>query len=74
MDKSTIESLKGKSREERLEYFNKLKSGTIQLSAHDLEAVNGGESVNPDSSAFGDDYYFTSLDFVCQSDIGFIRC
>jgi len=74
MDQNTIESLKGKSREERLEYLKNIKNETMHLSEHDLESINGGEGINPNSSGFYNGNYFTSWGYICESERGSIHC
>ena len=60
-----LKELKGKSREERSEYF---KSHRSELLAAGLEKVNGGAStevVNPDSEVPYAGKWYSSLGFVC---------
>ena len=66
MDQALIEAMKGKSREEREEYFKAHKSEL--LSAADLKAVNGGGTTNPKSEVPYDGNYWTSWGFVCRGD------
>jgi hypothetical protein len=75
MDKELLESLKAKSREERMEYFNAHKSELLDDS---LEAVSGGRDLgdrNPNTESRGDDdgngNYYTSWGWTCQ---GEVRC
>ena len=75
MDKELLESLKAKSREERMEYFNAHKSELLDDS---LEAVSGGRELgdrNPNTESRGDNdgngNYYTSMGWTCQ---GEVRC
>ena len=70
MEKELLETLKTKSREERLSYFNEHKS---ELLDEALQSVNGGadefpeEYRNPDSEVpdrFGN--WLSSWNFVCR--------
>ncbi|SCW61643.1 hypothetical protein SAMN02910456_02194 [Ruminococcaceae bacterium YRB3002] len=74
MDKSIIESMKGKSREERMEFFEKNKAEILALSGEDLENVNGGAGAddgNPNSEGFWGGNYYTSWGYMCQ---GIVKC
>ncbi len=64
MDQQMMESLKGKSREERAEYFKSHKSQLI--SVEDLKTVSGGATSNPDSSVPWKGNYYTSWGFACR--------
>ncbi len=75
MDKELLESLKGKSREERLAYFNEHKSEFLDST---LESVSGGYDLkdrNPNTESRGDNdgngNYYTSWGWTCQ---GVVRC
>ena len=72
MEKALLESLKGKSREERMAYFNEHKS---ELLDETLEFVSGGKDKNPNTESRGDDdgngNYYTSCGWTCQ---GEVRC
>ena len=74
MDNNIIESLKGKSREERMEFFNSNSKETLfGLSADELSNVNGGDGAkleNPDSEGIYKGNYYTSWGYVC----GISRC
>ena len=70
MEKELLESLKGKSREERMAYFNEHKSELLDDS---LEFVSGGhdempeEYRNPNSDVpdyFGN--WMSSWNFICR--------
>ena len=74
MDKNLIESIKGKSREERIDFFNSNKDEILSLSADDLANVSGGERVNPNSSGIWNGNYYTSLGYVCETDRSSIHC
>ena len=66
MDKSLIEAIKGKSREERAAFFQTHKAEL--LSETQLKSVNGGATTNPDSEVpFNGDWY-SSWGFVCDGD------
>lgn len=66
MNKSLIEEMKGKSREERADYFMSHKEEL--LSSADLKSVNGGATTNPKSEVPFDGNYWTSWGFVCKGD------
>ena len=72
MEKELLESLKGKSREERMAYFNEHKSELLDDS---LEFVSGGKDKNPNTESRGDNdgngNYYTSWGWTCQ---GVVRC
>ena len=75
MEKELLESLKAKSREERMEYFNAHKSELLDDS---LEAVSGGydfKDRNPNTESRGDNdgngNYYTSWGWTCP---GEVRC
>ncbi len=74
MDKNLIESIKGKSREERIDFFNSNKDEILSLSADDLANVSGGERVNPKSSGIWNGNYYTSWGYVCETDRSSIHC
>ena len=72
IDKELLESLRGKSREERLAYFNEHKS---ELLDKDLSAVNGGKAgMSPDMQNPDSDVpdpggaYYSSWWFVCEGE------
>ena len=66
MDQALIESMKGKSREERAEFFKNHK--VELLSAADLKSVNGGATTNPKSEVpFGGNWW-SSWGYVCNGD------
>ena len=52
MDRKELERIKGLSREERVEFFNKHKDEVLALNADDLAAVNGGLWWNNDDSVY----------------------
>ena len=64
MDQKLIESLKGKSREERAAFFKEHRMEL--LSPDDLKIVNGGTGENPNSSVPYDGNWYTSFGFVCE--------
>ena len=64
MDQSLIEAMKGKSKEERAEYFKSHKAELI--SASGLKSVNGGATTNPNSEVPFDGNYWTSWGFACR--------
>ena len=72
MDKELLESLKGKSREERLTYFNEHKS---ELLDEALKNVNGatisGRNPNTASDAAddGNGNYYSSFGWTCQGEV-----
>ena len=70
MDQNFLNSLKGKSREERLEYFNSHKS---ELMDSQLEAVNGGTSShkgeNPNSDVPYGGNWISSYGFICHGEV-----
>lgn len=71
MDNSILESLKGKSREERLAFFNANKENNFGLSEEELAAVSGGgtpsEDANPDSWGIDNNgNYYSSWGYVCK--------
>ena len=63
MDQQLIDSLKGKSREERAAFFKEHRNEL--LSPNDLKAVNGGAGENPNSSVPYDGNWYSSFGFVC---------
>lgn len=67
MEKEILESLKGKSREERAEYFKEHKSEIMDA---DLESVSGGTAAaveNPNSDVpDGNDNWISSFGYVCR--------
>lgn len=70
MDENMIESFKGKSREERMEFFNSNKEDILSLSISDLDSVNGGSGAdlsNPNSEGVdGRGNYWTSWGYTCR--------
>ena len=66
MDQALIESMKGKSREERADYFKNHKSEL--LSVDDLKSVNGGGTTNPRSEVPFDGNWWTSWGFACKGE------
>lgn len=73
MDKALLESLRGKSREERLAYFNEHKSDLLDST---LESVSGGydpKEKNPNTESRGDDdgngNYYTSMGWMCRGQV-----
>ncbi len=60
MDAKLLESIKGKSREERVAFFNAHKD---ELCLNDLSAVSGGDNENSSCPYHG--VYYTSLGYVC---------
>ncbi len=73
MEKELLESLKGKSREERMAYFNEHKS---ELLDDALESVSGGYNAkdkNPNTESRGDDdgngNYYTSMGWMCRGQV-----
>ena len=70
-----IEALKGKSREERIAFFNShSKEELFGLTENELANVNGGSGdeglENPDSDGIYNGNYYTSWGYVC----GYSRC
>ena len=65
MEKTTLASLKEKSREERAQFFN---SSKVELMDELLDAVNGGTTAamgeNPNSEADYDNHWFSSSGYV----------
>ena len=66
MDLSLIEAMKGKSREERAEYFKAHKAEL--LSASDLKSVNGGATTNPNSEVPYGGNWWSSFGYVCEGE------
>ena len=71
MDNNILESLKGKSREERIAYLNANKDSFCALSEDDLSKVSGGgtpsEDQNPNSSGIDrNGNYISSWGYVCK--------
>ena len=64
MDLNMIASLKGKSREERTEFFKSHKPELPSMS--DLKEVSGGKTSNPNSSVPWKGNYYTSWGFACK--------
>lgn len=64
MDKSLIEAMKGKSREERKDFFVSHKAEL--LSPADLKSVNGGATTNPNSEVPFNGNWWSSWGFVCE--------
>ena len=64
MDKSLIEAIRGKSREERTTFFLSHKANLLAES--ELKSVNGGATTNPQSSVPYKGNYYTSWGFVCD--------
>ena len=83
MDKKELERIKGLSREERVEFFNKNKNEILALNADDLAAVNGGflwwndddsaykpkPHENPDTDCPYRDCYYSSFGFICDGEV-----
>ncbi|SCW61631.1 hypothetical protein SAMN02910456_02193 [Ruminococcaceae bacterium YRB3002] len=71
MDKNLIESMKGKSREERAEMFKANKDAF--LGADDLAAVNGGagasaENPNSDECPYKGSWV-SSFGYICNGEV-----
>ena len=66
MDLQMIEAMKGKTREERLEYFRTHKVALLSNNA--LKSVNGGATTNPNSENPWDGDYWSSWRYVCNGD------
>lgn len=70
LDKTTLASLKEKSREERAQFFNGSK---VELMDELLNAVNGGTAAamgeNPNSEASYGNYWFSSFRCVCNGTV-----
>ena len=67
MEKTTLASLKEKSREERAQFFN---SSKVELMDELLNAVSGGTAAamgeNPNSEAAYGNHWFSSFGYVCN--------
>ncbi len=70
MEKTTLASLKEKSREERAQFFN---SSKVELMDELLDAVNGGTTAamgeNPNSEAAYGNHWFSSFGYVCNGTV-----
>ena len=71
--KALLETLKGKSREERKVYFEELKTELLDAA---LESVNGGRVLaaaesgeNPDSDCPYEGNWVSSFGFVCRGEV-----